>query len=90
MSDKPTTVKQAQVYVIIKQMQLKTRVTNVLLIVFVVSVIFLIFSFFYFEKAYVSIITGAFDAVLSPTVYLMCRHFYSASKEAKEIEQSNN
>lgn len=87
MTDRPTTIKQAEVYVILKQMELKTRVTNVLLLVFVIAFVFLIFSFFYFEKPYVSIVTATLEAVLSPTVYLMCKHFFGATKVAKKIEE---
>lgn len=88
MSDRPNTLKQAEVFVILKQMQLKARVTNVLLIIFCVTVAFLIFSFFYFEDPIVSIITASLDAVLSPTVYMMCKHFFGASKAAKAIDDA--
>jgi uncharacterized MnhB-related membrane protein len=87
MIDKPTTTKQAEVYAIMKQMQLKSVVTYVLLGVFVVAFLFLIFSFFYFTKNDVSIITAAFDAILAPTVYLMCQHYFGASKRASKIEK---
>jgi hypothetical protein len=88
MNGKPTTQKQAEVYSILRQMQLKSIVTYVLLGVFVVGFLFMIFSFFYFDGHTISIITGAFDALLAPTVYKMCNHFFGAASRAGEIERS--
>ncbi|MGB8193108.1 MAG: hypothetical protein WCF67_14365 [Chitinophagaceae bacterium] len=90
MKDRPTTILQAQVYSIIRQMELKAVVTYVLLAVFVVAFLFLIFSFFYFEKTEISWITAAFDAVLAPTVYLMCKHYFGASIVAGKIENTGD
>ncbi len=89
MSDRPTTPKQAEVYSIIRQMQLKSIVTYVLLGVFVTAFLFLIFSFFYFEERDVSIIIGSFDVLLAPTVYLMCKHYFGASCVVPTGQSSN-
>jgi hypothetical protein len=90
MCDRPTTPKQAEVYSMIRQMQLKSIVTYVLLGVFVTAFLFLIFSLFYFEKRDVSIITGSFDVLLAPTVYLMCKHYFGASCRPDENQTNSS
>lgn len=71
-------------------MELKKRVTYVLLGVFVVAFIFLIVAFSIFSNIWIGVITAAFDGLLAPTTYLMCKHYFGSSANAKKIENSTS
>jgi hypothetical protein len=85
MTNLPQTEEQARIYAAMRNMLLKERVTYVLLTVFCAAFIFMIYSFCADLKTENKIIIAGFDALLSPTVYLMCKHFFMAKRGAKEL-----
>lgn len=80
-------MEQLEIVSAMKQLQLKERVTYVLLAIIIIAFIFLMLSFFMDVSVETRIITAAFDVLLSPTAYLMCRHYFPASRAAKKADR---
>jgi len=85
MTNLPQTEEQVRIYAAMRNMLLKERVTYVLLTIFCLAFLFMIYSFCVNLGTDTKIIIASFDAILSPTVYLMCKHFFSAKRSAKEL-----
>jgi len=77
---------QLKVYKAVEQMRLKRTVTLVFLAVFVAAFIFLIVSFCVRMPVSTSIITGSFDVLLTPTTYLMSKHFFASVNATNKID----
>ena len=87
MMPAPNTEKQAKVYVVVRNQRLKEHVTYTFLTVFVVGFLILLFAFFTDMSKDTKYILGGLEAIFTPTVYLMSKHFYKSAKAAREADQ---
>ncbi len=78
----PQTMAQAKIYSAFLNMRLKRTVTLVILWVWVALVAFLVVALSIPLKTESNIILASFESVLTPTMYVMCKHYFSAKNLA--------
>ncbi len=82
---RPQTKEEAEIYEIFQDMILKSRITNVFLGVFLAVAAFFIVSLCTQMSITTKLISGGFDVLLSPTVFLMSKHYFGAVRRARTI-----